>query len=147
MTSNVPDTMTREQALALVTCMLSTAHVDGIHPQELALIRRFHEDSSDLKLPDFDGLVAAPGDPLPLLAGLGGDAGFAEQLVLLCIMTGYADGDFSETERTHVAALAAKVGIDAARFAELHQGVKDSLIQSLSHLPDAASVAALVKTL
>lgn len=147
MTPNVPDTMTREQALALIGCMLSTAHVDGMHPQELALIRRFHDESSDLGLPPFDSLVAAPADAAAQLAGVGADPAFAEQLVMLSIMTGYADGDFSEAERTHVAGLAARIGIDAERFAQLHQGVKDSLIQSLSHLPDAASVAALVKTL
>jgi len=147
MTPNVPDTMTRAQALALIGCMLSTAHVDGVHPGELALIRRFHEESADLDLPDFDSLVAAPAQPAVSLAQIGGDAGFAEQLVMLCLMTGYADGEFSESERAHVAAIAAGVGVEAARFAELHQGVKDSLIQSLSHLPDAASVAALVKTL
>jgi uncharacterized tellurite resistance protein B-like protein len=147
MTPNAPDTMTREQALALIGCMLSTAHVDGMHPQELALIRRFHDESSDLGLPAFDTLAAAPADASAQLAGISADRAFAEQLVMLCIMTGYADGDFSEAERTHVAGLAARIGIDAGHFAQLHQGVKDSLIQSLSHLPDAASVAALVKTL
>src|SRR4051794_20683882 len=130
MNPNVPDTMTRAQALALIGCMLSTAHVDGVHPGELALIRRFHDESADLGLPDFDTLVAAPAEAAVSLAGIGADAGFAEQLVMLSIMTGYADGDFSETERAHVAGLAAQVGVDADRFAELHQGVKDSLIQS-----------------
>jgi uncharacterized tellurite resistance protein B-like protein len=147
MTSNTSDSMTKDQALALVTCMLAIAHVDGVRPEELALIRRFHEESSDLGLPAFDALVAAPADPLPLLSALKVDAAFAEQLVSMCIMTGYADGDFSEAERVRVGALAARVGIEGDAFAALHQSVKDSLIGSLAHLPDAASVAALVKPL
>jgi uncharacterized tellurite resistance protein B-like protein len=147
MTSNTSDSMTKDQALALATCMLAVAHVDGVRPEELALIRRFHVESADLGLPAFDALVAARTDPLPLLSALKPDIAFAEQLVSLCIMTGYADGDFSEAERALVTSLAERVGLAGDAYAAVHQHVKDSLIGSLSHLPDAASVAALVKTL
>lgn len=145
------DPMPRSQVIALVECMLSTAHVDGVQPKELALIRGFYEEQRQPDMPEFDALMSAAGKDPGLLPGVSSDVGsdmeFAEQLLLMCLMTGYADGHFSDAERSHVLGLAQQVGVSAERLAELHLQVKDSLIASLAHLPDAESVAALAKTL
>jgi len=141
------DTLTKEQVLALTACMLSTAHVDGIHPAEENLIRSFYEGAGAAALPAFDGLGALASTADALLARLPADQGFAEQLVLLCFAAGYADGSLSDAERDHVGKLAAGAGVPQQRVAELLEQVKDSLIGALSHLPDAQSVAQLTKEL
>ena len=138
--------MPRAQVIALVECMLSTARVDGVHPQEVALIAKFYEEQRRPDMPAFDDLVAA-GTDAGLLSTVGRDAEFAEQLVLMCLMTGYADGHLSDAERKHVLGLAQQAGVATERVDELLLQVKDSLIASLAHLPDAESVAALAKTL
>ena len=144
--TDVPvNSLTRPQVMALVDCMLSTARIDDVHPQEVALIRTFYEEQRKPDMPAFDA-VAAGKDPAPL-SGLGSDAAFAEQLVLMCLMTGYADGKLSDAEKQHVLGLAQQLGIAAPRVGELLIQVKDSLIASLAHLPDSESVAALAKTL
>lgn len=141
------NSMPRPQVIALVECMLSTARVDGVHPQEVALIRRFYEEQRKPDMPAFDDVVAAAGKDPNLLPAVGRDSGFAEQLVLMCLMTGYADGQLSDAERKHVLGLAQQAGVAAERVDALQLQVKDSLIASLAHLPDAESVAALAKTL
>lgn len=141
------DSMTAAQVLVLVDGMLSTARIDGVHPKEVDLIRTFYNEQRKPDMPDFDAVVAATGKDPALASHLDDDAAFAEQLVLMCLMTGYADGKLSDAERTHVLGLARQLGVAEAKFEELLLQVKDSLIASLAHLPDAESVAALAKTL
>jgi len=139
--------MTNDHVVALAVCMLSTAQVDGVRPEEIALIRSFYEGSAKEGIPSFDSLAETGAGAIALLGRLAIDVPFAERLVLMCLMTGYADGRLSPAEHSHVSTLAAQVGVPETRVAELLVTVKDSLIESLAHLPDSESVAALAKTL
>lgn len=141
------DAMPSSQVIALVECMLSTARIDGLHPKEVALIQAFYEEQRRPDMPAFDAVVAMTGNASVALSALGSDTEFAEQLVLMCLMTGYADGRLSEGEHQHVLGLAQQLGVAVARVDELLVQVKDTLIASLAHLPDPESVAALAKTL
>jgi tellurite resistance protein len=135
----------KEQVAALVVCMMATAKIDGLQPKEQSLIESFYAESKMPGLPTFDSL--ATGDALASLAAVRGDVAFAEQLVLMCLMTGYADGALSDKERAYVMSMAKQLSVSDARFEELLWQVKDSLIGSLAHLPVSESVAALVKEL
>ena len=139
--------MTRQQVLALMACMLSTAHVDGVTPQELALMKTFYEQSGHSDLPPFADNEGAYGDPMALAAQNSSDPAFAEQLVLMSFMTAYADGHLTEGERTHVMAIGARAGLSEARTLQLLQQVKDTLIGAIAMLPDAESVASIAKGL
>jgi hypothetical protein len=142
------DALTHDQVLALTACMLSTAQVDGVQPKELALIQNFYDGCGVTGLPPFASIGQVAGTDQTLAkAAATGDTDFAEQLVLLCLATGYADGALSAAERSHVNQLAASAGVADVRVAQLLQQVKDSLLGALSHLPDAQSVALLAKEL
>ena len=141
------DDLSEAQVKALVAGMLAVAHVDGVQPAEEALIRKFYGESAGAGLPKFEDVGHTHAQAAELLAAAGGGADFAEQLVLMCFMTGYADGHLSEGERTLVFDLARQAGVPEERATELLQQVKDTLIGSLAHLPDAESVAALSKSL
>ena len=147
MTIDQGDVMTRQQVLTLMACMLSTAHVDGVTPQELSLMKSFYEQSGVVGLPPFADVEGAYGDHATLAAQNASDVGFAEQLVLMSFMTAYADGHLTDGERTHVMAIAAKAGLSTERSNELLLQVKDTLIGSLAMLPDAESVAMVAKGL
>jgi tellurite resistance protein len=145
---NTPnDALTSAQVMALVAGMLAVAHIDGVQPAEEALIRKFYSESATSGMPAFDQVGHTHAQASELLAAAGGGAAFAEQLVLMCFMTGYADGHLSDAERQFVLGLAGQAGLAEARTADLLQQVKDTLIGSLAHLPDAESVAALSKSL
>lgn len=147
MSTPTNDTLSPAQVTALVASMLAVAHIDGVQPAEEALIRKFYSESASAGMPAFDQVGHTHAQAHQLIAAAGGGADFADQLVLMCFMTGYADGHLSDAERQFVFELAKQGGVAEARANELLQQVKDTLIGSLAHLPDAESVAALSKSL
>lgn len=137
-----------QQVTALTQAMLSVALVDGIHPAEAALIGQFYESARSADMPSTAAVLASPQaqhfDPGTLADST---PEFADTVVLMCLMAAYADGQLSPAERSHVASIAAAVGVDAGRMDALLAQVRDELVGALSHLPDAGSVAVVVKEL
>jgi hypothetical protein len=139
-------TLTASQVESLAAAMLSVARVDGVHPAEEALIANFCRENGGGSAPDLDrlhGLMSAP----QALSSLAGDSDFAEAVLRMCVMTGYADGHLSETEWAHIQSLSAQLKVNVDRVQGIRTEVKDLLVASLSHLPVAESVAAVAKTL
>lgn len=136
------------QVTALTQAMLSVALVDGIHPAEAALIGQFYESARSADMPTTATVLAHPDahtfDPRALA---GGTAEFADTVVLMCLMAAYADGQLSPAERSHVQTIATALGLDGDRFDALLAQVRDELVGALSHLPDAGSVAVVVREL
>ena len=136
------------QATQLPRAMLSVALVDGIHPAEAALIGQFYESSRSADMPTTASVLASPdAQTFDASALAGSTPEFADTVVLMCLMAAYADGSLSAAERNHVQAIATPLGVDAARLDTLLAQVRDDLVGAISHLPDAGSVAAVVKEL
>jgi tellurite resistance protein len=137
-----------QQVTQLTKAMLSVAAIDGIQPAEAALIGQFYETSRSADMPTTATLMASPEARQFNAADLtGSPAEFADTAVLMCLMAAYADGHLSPAERTYVQAIATCLGVDAPRFEALLAQVRDELVGALSHLPDAGSVAVVVKEL
>lgn len=142
------DKLTATQMNALLACIVSTAHVDGIKPQEVALIERFcGENAYQAPLKELLGRAGDVAHAKAALAAIKDDRAFVEQVLLMAIMTGYADGHFTDAELAHVNELGAAVGMSASAMAELRVYVRDTLLGSLAHLPDSEGVAALAKSM
>ncbi len=136
------------QVILLTKAMLSVALIDGLAPAEAALIGQFYESSRSASMPGTTELLARPDARQFDVAELAGcDAGLADTVVLMCLMTGYADGRLSDAERAQVQAIASELGVSDEHFDELLAQVRDELVGALSHLPDAGSVAVVVKEL
>ncbi len=134
------------QVTQLTRAMLSVALVDGIHPSEAALIGQFYESSRSAAMPT-TATVLASTDAQTFNAAIlaGSTPEFSDTVLLMCLMAAYADGQFSPAERAHVQTIATALGVDAARIDDLLAQVRDELVGALSHLPDAGSVAAVVR--
>jgi uncharacterized membrane protein YebE (DUF533 family) len=140
--------LTPAQVTLLTQAMLSVAMVDGIHPAEAALIGQFYESSRGADMPSTSAVMASPEAHAFDIATLKtSSAEFADTVVLMCLMTAYADGALSTAERSHVQAIASTLGLDAAHFETHLAQVRDELVGAISHLPDAGSVAVVVKEL
>ncbi len=136
------------QVTQLTKAMLSVANIDGIQPAEAALIGQFYEASRNADMPTTATLMASPEASKFSAADLAGSpAEFADTAVLMCLMAAYADGHLSPAERAYVQSIATNLGVDATRFEALLAQVRDELVGALSHLPDAGSVAVVVKEL
>jgi len=141
-------TLSPAQVILLTKAMLSVALIDGLAPAEAALIGQFYENSRNATMPGTTELLARPDARQFAVAELAGcNAELADTVVLMCLMTGYADGRLSDAERAQVQAIASELGVDDARFEALLAQVRDELIGALAHLPDAGSVAVVVKEL
>jgi hypothetical protein len=141
-------TLSPAQVILLTKAMLSVALIDGLAPAEAALIGQFYESSRNTSMPGTTELLARPDARQFDVAELAGcEPELADTVVLMCLMTGYADGRLSDAERAQVQAIASELNVSDARFDELLAQVRDELIGALSHLPDAGSVAAVVKEL
>ena len=137
-----------QQVTQLTKAMLAVASIDGIQPVEAALIGQFYETSRSADMPTTATLLASPEARQFNVTDLAGSpAEFADTAVLMCLMAAYADGQLSLAERTYVQSIATSLGVDAARFDALLAQVRDELVGALSHLPDAGSVAVVVKEL
>ena len=148
---NMPigNSLTKDQVLAMAACMLAVARVDGIRPEEVAVIRAFYAGSLLEDLPPFTAVEEANHDltKMPGLQATVGEEDFAEQVVLASLLAGYADGQLSDGEYAQVCAIATRLGMSPSRVGELQLQVKDSLLGSLAHLPVSESVAAIAKTM
>lgn len=143
---------TPAQTLAMTSCMLAISHVDGVQPAETALIGKFYEGGRVGDMPAFETLHGSHAEAAKLLEELvqkrsEDGVEFGDALVTLCLMTGYADGTLTDAERAQVQAFGQMAGVTPERFEAQLQMVRDSLLGSLSGLPDSASVAALAKEL
>ena len=141
-------TLSPLQVTQLTKAMLSVANIDGIQPAEAALIGQFYETSRTADMPTTAALMASPEARQFNAADLvGSPVEFADTAVLMCLMAAYADGQLSASERTYVQSIANSLSVDAGRFDALLAQVRDELVGALSHLPDAGSVAVVVKEL
>lgn len=136
------------QITQLTKAMLSVANIDGIQLAEAALIGQFYETSRTSEMPTTAALMGSPESRQFNVSDLAGSsAEFADTAVLMCLMAAYADGQLSPAERTYVQSLANNLGLEENRFGTLLAQVRDELVSALSHLPDAGSVAVVVKEL
>lgn len=130
------------EVVMLARAMLSVATIDGIHPSEAALIGQFYESSRSAEMPPTASvLVKAEAQPFQPTEVAGCNDEFADTLVLMCLMTAHADGQFTAAERACVQAIATAAGIAAPRYDALLADVRDQLVGALAHLPDSGSVA------
>jgi uncharacterized membrane protein YebE (DUF533 family) len=136
------------QVTLLTQAMLSVAMVDGIAPAEAALIGQFYESSRSADMPTTASMIALAGkQPFDAAVLAGSAASFADTVVLMCLMTAYADGQLSAAERERVQAIAKVLAMDDTRFEAHLAQVRDELVGAISNLPDAASVATVVREL
>ncbi|EXI74075.1 MAG TPA: TerB family tellurite resistance protein [Candidatus Accumulibacter phosphatis] len=135
-----------DQTIAATRLMLHIAHVDGAQTaEEVALIRLFYEGAGDGGAwPDFASLQPVrPGE----FSRAFGDPAQRDLVIAFCLMVAYADGALSADELSVVAAVAAEIGMPAARVDELLALVKDHMLAQFARLPDAASVATVAREL
>ncbi len=142
------NSMSMTAVIAASKTMLKVAHTDGVHPDEIALIKGFYSSCVNSgEWPAFDKLQQESSGDFHVDAKAFSSDQEREMIVALSIMTGFADGSFSAAEQAVVRAIAADLHIAPARFDEINSAVKDHMLAQLSHLPDAGSVAKVAKEL
>ncbi len=142
------DPMSKDAVIAATKTMLKVAATDDVHPAEIALIQGFYNGSVEgAGWPSFDSLQQQAAGDFHVDAKAFSSDQERETIVALSIMTGFADGAFSDAEQAVVRSIADDLGVAQSRFDEINATVKDHMLAQLSHLPDAGSVAKVAKEL
>ena len=137
-----------DQMIAACKMLLIIARTDGVHPSEETLIRSFYESGDEQNnMPSYTQIAKDAQGEFHLDIKMFSDNEQKELLMGLCVMTAYADGEFSAGEKQVISAVAKDLGIPEPRLNEMIEAVKDGLLAQLSHLPDAGSVSKVVKEL
>ncbi len=135
-----------DQVKVLTHAMMAVARVDGVHDNEMRLVREFYEScarAGDPRLEDiaggpFDPAVAKPHFDTPELAKL-----FVKSLILLA----FADGEYAKLEDDIIRQYADIVGVTSEQVTALHEATKEYLLASLSHIQNLDALKEVAKKL
>lgn len=122
-----------EDVKVLVHALLAVARVDGVHDNEMTLIREFYDSCTRVGDPRLEDVAGGPFDPsraktafdTPERAKL-----FVKSLILLA----FADGVYAQAEDALIREYGAEVGLSHEEITGLHQATKDFLMGSLAHV-------------
>lgn len=125
--------LTFEHVKVLTHALLAVARVDGVHDNEMALVREFYEGCARAGDPRLEEVASGKFDveeaktlfDTPERAQL-----FTKSLILLA----FADGTYASEEDALIREYAAGLGLSGEAVDGLHQATKDFLMQSLSHI-------------
>ena len=142
----VPEDLTFDQVKALTHAMFAVAKADGVHDQEMRLIREFYESCTRAGDPpleevaggSFDIEQAKPLFDTPELAKL-----FTKSMLLLA----YADGHYAQVEDDMVRAYARGLGLNDADVDALREATREYLLQSLAHVQNLEALRDVQKRL
>ena len=129
------------QAQTEVFCqgLLDLAAVDGLHENEIALVRDFFSGSGGDSA-SLEELAEKGFDPQAAAAVL--DADTTQAFLMSCYMLIYADGRHSDEERLRIGEYAAALGVSEAGLEQIHDLARSFLLQNLAAgLKNQAAVA------
>ncbi len=141
-----PQNLTFDQVKVLTHALFAVAKVDGVHDNEMALIRGFYESctrAGDPRLEDVAGgkfdIEAAKGlfetDDSKML--------FLKSLILLA----FADGKYATLEDEIIREYGAALGVDGEKMDNLHEATKEYLLSSLTHIQNLDALKEVRKRL
>ena len=131
-----------DQVKALTHGLMALAKVDGIHDNEMHLIREFYEGCSragDPRLEDvaggpFDINTAKPLFDTPELRKL-----FVKSLILLA----YADGTYAQAEKDLIREYSTALGVSGDEVEALHEATKEHMLGALAHVQNLDALKAV----
>ena len=118
-----------EETMCICRGLLDLAAVDGVHENEVALIKQFYSTSGG-SLGDLDTLRAQPFDLDQAQHTIKGPV--VDAFLTSCYLLIYADGHHSDAERTRIGEYANAFGVTAEQLENLHLKARSFLLQELA---------------
>ena len=128
-----PQDLTFDQVKVLTHALFAVAKVDGVHDNEMALIREFYESCSragDPELSDVAGGAFDISAAVPLFESPEAKKLFLKSLILLA----FADGKYATVEDELIREYAEAMGISGEEVDNLHEATKEYLLAALAHV-------------
>jgi len=123
-----------EQVKVLCHAMMAVARVDGVHDNEMRLVRDFYDSCSRAGDPSIEEITKGELDVQAAAAAFGRDDEHRNAFVKSLILLAYADGAYGDEENRLIRELAKGVGLDDAAVDRLKEATREYLVASLSHV-------------
>jgi len=141
-----PQDLTFDQVKVLTHALFAVAKVDGVHDNEMALIRGFYESCARAGDPPLEDVAGGPFDIESAKAQFESDEAkklFLKSLILLA----FADGKYATVEDELIRQYAEAMGISGEAVDNLHESTKEYLLASLSHVQNLDALKEVRKRL
>ncbi|MCK6547253.1 TerB family tellurite resistance protein [Myxococcota bacterium] len=122
-----------EHVKALTRAMLTVARVDGVHDNEMKLVREFYESCARAGDPRLEEIGKGAFD-VEAAKGLFDTPELAKMMVKTLVLLAFADGAYGKAEDALIREYAAKLGLGSADVDALLEATRGFLIGSLAHV-------------
>lgn len=141
-----PQDLTFDQVKVLTHALYAVAKVDGVHDNEMALIRGFYESCARTGDPDLADVAGGPFEIDSAKAVFETDEAkklFLKSLILLA----FADGKYATVEDDLIREYAEALGVSGEQVDNLHEATKEYLLASLAHVQNLDALKEVRKRL
>ncbi len=144
-----PETdITAGQAEVIARGMLAVARAEGgMGEAELGLVKSFFSDLTGGDVHQLAALERAPEVAADVVATALSSDTLAQLFLKSCILVGYADGEYTPSERSIVDGYAKALRIEEPALQALEQAVKEYLVGQLAGLSNVQATAAIARKL
>ena len=138
--------LTFDQVKVLTHAMMAVARVDGVHDNEMRLVRHFYESCARAGDPRLEEVAGGPFDPAVAKAHFDTPE-LAKMFVKSLILMAFADGEYAKLEDDLIRQYADVLGVSGDQVSGLHEATKEYLLGSLSHVQNLDALKEVAKKL
>ncbi len=141
-----PQNLTFDHVKVLTHALFAVAKVDGVHDNEMALIREFYESCTRAGDPPLEDVAGGTFDIESAKALFDTDDTkklFLKSLILLA----FADGKYATVEDEIIREYGAALGLGEDEVNNLHEATKEYLLSSLAHIQNLDALKEVRKRL
>lgn len=141
-----PQDLSFEQVKVLTHGMMAVARADGIHDNEMSMIREFYDSCSRIGDPRLEDVAGGPFDPADAAEAFSTPEErklFIKSMILLA----FADGNYAKVEDELVRSYAAALEVSPEQVDALHEATKEFLLASLSHIKNVDALVEVQRRL
>jgi hypothetical protein len=138
--------LTFEQVKALTRAMLTLARVDGVHDNEMKLVREFYESCTRAGDPRLEDIATGRLEP-DQAKGLFNTPELARMFVKSLILLAFADGHYAKAEDEMIRSYAGAVGLQRGDVDRLLEATKEYLLTGLTHVQNLDALKEVSKKL
>jgi len=135
-----PTDLDFEDVRVLTHAMMALARVDGVHDNEMALVRNFYESCARSGDPSLEEIAGGEFDPEQAKLRFSDDDKKRAIFVKSLILMAYADGRYADKERAMVETMAETVGVSSEELERLREATVDFMMGGLSHIKNVEAL-------
>ncbi len=138
--------LTFEQVKSLTHGLLAVARVDGVHDNEMALVRQFYDECSRAGDPRLEEVAQGEFDA-ENAAKLFDTQELRQMFVKSLILLAFADGSYAQLEDDAIRKYAGIMGLEGPAVDSLLESTRDFLLSSLTHIRNTEALTEVMKKL